>query len=1003
MAVQKQPITINFSQGLDTKTDPFQVQLGKFLRLKNSIFKNGVGLDKRNGFGFLPSLPDSTSSYITTFHGGLTAIGSNLKTLSTASNSWVTKGTLEPVSLSTSSLARAAVSLTQCDSAISSNGLVCVAYTEATVGGTTYKYSILNQETGDIIVAPTIISANASGSPRVFILGNYFMIVFTSTITATPHLQYLAINMFSLSVTGPTDISTQYTPASTVAFDGVTAGGLLYLAWNGSDVGGAIRVTLINQSLTQSGTSVFASNSGNLFSVCSDDTFSTPVIWVTFGTSGSSAAKTLAVDHALNTFVNPTAVVSGGDPAITNIASASINGVCQLFFEANNNYSYDAAIATHYIYSKTINTTPTVSSATTILRSVGIASKAFLLDSTPYLLSCYKSTNQSTYFLINGSGAIIGKLAYENAKAYNVLGNPSVTLIDGAASMSYLFAAQIQSVNKSQGSSTPNGVYVQTGVNLANWDFSSDALLSAEIANNLHLTGGFLTMYDGNQPVEHGFHVWPDSVEVTTSGTGGSITAQQYYYSALYEWTDAQGNIHRSAPSIPVSITTTGSTSTNTINVPTLRLTAKSGVKIILYRWSAAQQIYYQVTSITSPTLNSTSTDSVAITDTLADSSILGNSILYTTGGVLENIGAPATDLVTLWGSRLFLVPSEDRNLIQFSQPVIEGTPVEMSDLLTIYVAPTIGAQGNTGDTTAIASMDDKLIIFKRSAIYYITGVGPDITGANNQYSEPIFITSTVGCARPRSIVFMPQGLMFQSDKGIWLLGRDLSTRYIGSDVEAFNDDAVLSAITVPGTNEVRFNLESGTTLMYDYYFDQWGEFDSPAALYSTLYENLHTYIDSLGRVFQETPGLYLDGGKPVLLSFTTAWAKLAGLQGYQRAYFFYFLGKYLSPHKISLQIAYDYELPSQSVILTPDNFSAAFGGDSLFGGSDTFGGKSNIENWRIFFDRQKCESFQITFQEIFDAAYGTAPGAGISLSGLNLIAGMKSGYPRLAASRATG
>ena len=30
MALQKNPLNINFSQGLDTKTDPYQVQLGKF-------------------------------------------------------------------------------------------------------------------------------------------------------------------------------------------------------------------------------------------------------------------------------------------------------------------------------------------------------------------------------------------------------------------------------------------------------------------------------------------------------------------------------------------------------------------------------------------------------------------------------------------------------------------------------------------------------------------------------------------------------------------------------------------------------------------------------------------------------------------------------------------------------------------------------------------------------------------------------------------------------------
>lgn len=61
---------------------------------------------------------------------------------------------------------------------------------------------------------------------------------------------------------------------------------------------------------------------------------------------------------------------------------------------------------------------------------------------------------------------------------------------------------------------------------------------------------------------------------------------------------------------------------------------------------------------------------------------------------------------------------------------------------------------------------DDKLIIFKPDAIYYVTGQGPDNTGGNNNFSDPIFITSTVGSSNDRSLTFIPAGIMFQSDKG---------------------------------------------------------------------------------------------------------------------------------------------------------------------------------------------------------------------------------------------
>ncbi|MES1988920.1 MAG: hypothetical protein V4440_12990 [Pseudomonadota bacterium] len=327
-----------------------------------------------------------------------------------------------------------------------------------------------------------------------------------------------------------------------------------------------------------------------------------------------------------------------------------------------------------------------------------------------------------------------------------------------------------------------------------------------------------------------------------------------------------------------------------------------------------------------------------------------------------------------------------------------------MSDLFTIYVAPTIGAQGNTGPLKLLAAMDDKLIMFKKNAIYYLTGNGPDNTGANNDFSDPIFITATVGSANKNSLVLTPVGIMFQSDKGIWLLGRDLSTNYIGSPVEAFNNIAVVSAQAIPGTNQVRFMLANGITLMYDYFFQQWGTFTNLPAISSTLYLDKHTYVNRLGQIFQEQEGMYSDGSNPVLLSFTTSWLNLTGLQGYERAYFFYILANYVSPHKLTVQIAYDYNsAPAQSSVITPDNFTGVYGSDPFYGSGSPYGGTGTIEQWRVFLQQQKCQAFQLTITESFDASFGTNPGAGFTMSGLNLVIGAKSGYPRLRASKSVG
>ncbi len=375
---------------------------------------------------------------------------------------------------------------------------------------------------------------------------------------------------------------------------------------------------------------------------------------------------------------------------------------------------------------------------------------------------------------------------------------------------------------------------------------------------------------------------------------------------------------------------------------------------------------------------------------------MVGNNLIYTTGGVVPDTNAPSSNILTLFDTRLWLVDAEDPNVLWVSKQVIENTPVEMSSFFTIYIAPNIGTEPSSGPITALAPMDDKLIIFKKNSIYYINGVGPNNLGTTSNgcslgnYSQPIFITSVVGCENQQSIVLTQDGLMFQSDKGIWLLGRNLQTNYIGAPVENFNSYTVTSSNVIPQTNYVVFTLNNGPSLMYDYYFGQWGTFVGFSGVSSTIYNGLHTALTNFGQILQETPGAYLDATNPVLVSFRTGWIHMATLQGYQRFYEFYILAKYLSPHFLQCQVGYDYNSsPRHEVLIRPTNFSP--NEPSPFGVPTPFGSPSNKEQWRIDSKKQLCESFQLTLSEVFDPSLGVVSGAGFTMSGLNLTVGTKS------------
>jgi hypothetical protein len=1002
MALQKQNYSMNFAKGLDLKTDPNQVPMGKFLQLNNTVFKNGGGLTKRNGFGDLTVLPDADSTTLTTLNDNLVATGASLQAYSSNTNTWVNRGTLQPVDLVVQPIARAGASQTACDTVVATNNLACTAYIES---GSCY-YQINDINTGQIIVSKQLV-ATLGANPRCFVLGNNFIVTFIGTIIATPHLQMVAIPITTpTSPTAVMDISTNVKSSST-GYDGYVSQNRLYIAWNASAAAG-VQLAIVTTNFNVSTPLAYSSYVGDVIRVCVDSSGSSDVAYVAFWNSTTKNGHYFSANPNLAPILLPTQFITGKD--ISHLTGLANNGIINYYYDVINTYP-TSSVRSDYIEHIQVDSAGAIGSPSVFIRSVGLAAQ-LVTDSAGnnYLLTAWGSQFQPTYFLLDSNAKVVMKLAYSNGGGYITTKSlPGITLFGSTLYIPYLFRDQLVPANKSQGltGNATGGIYSQTGVNIAALTINTNAQYSAEIANALHLTGGFLWEYDAVLPVEHSFHLWPEDLQISTATGSGSLTAQQYYYIFCYEWTDAQGNLQRSAPSLPAGIVTTTASSTNTLKVPTLRLTYKNAqnpVKLVGYRWSTAQQTYYQFTSIQNPYLNDPTVDTITVVDTQADSAILGNSILYTTGGVVENIAAPACAALTLYKSRLFVLNAEDRNTIWYSKQVIGGTPVEMSDLFTIYVAPTSGAQGSTGVITALSAMDDKLIIFKQDAIYYITGNGPDNTGANNDFSDPIFISSAVGCANPNSIVLMPNGLMFQSDKGIWLLGRDMSTNYIGADVEAYNSIEVASAKVIPGTNQVRFNLTNDVILMYDYYYGQWGTFNNVPAISSCLYKGLHTYLNSVGQVRQETPGVYLDGSSPVLVSFQTAWIQLTGLQGYQRVYFLYFLSTYITPYRLTVQAAYDYiKTGTQTSTLTPVNATSVWGSENLWGSGAVWGGSDDSDQKRMFLNQQKCQAIQLTVNEQYDPTKGIPAGEGLTMSGINFVIGAKSGYPRVTARQSVG
>ena len=985
MPLQKQQVAVNFGQGLDTKTDPWQVPVGNFLNLENTVFNKIGRLEKRNGFEQIGSLPNENVYGLATFKDQLTLLGDSLFAYQDG-GTFLNRGPYRPCKVESQSLLKNIFNHIQSDSAVSGD-LTCVAYTTDLGGGSFgYEYAILNANTGQMVLnrtALTGVGGNPNGSPRVILYNNHFVIVYSVLVGAVDQLQFIRIPVNNLIPTAPSTISTDFDYISGGNFDLVVGQSNLYVAWNRAS-GNGIYAAIIDVGFNVgSPVLIEAARVANVMSVSFDSDSSFNNLSIVYYDNAAGLGRIAINDLNLSSVLAPTTYFTSIPPFdILNLTSLSSAGVCTIIYEEEGVYPYNLT-ANHSTKKVDVNTAGTVGSTTLVVDGNGLGSKAFEIDNVPYVVTTHQDVIQDGYFVTDLSGNVIAQFSYTRGDGYVTRGVPGVTVIDNVAKLSFLLKTGTQS--------GATGATEPAGINQISLTVGGVPVYSAELGNNLNISGGIQWSYDGVLPVENNFLLYPENVALSPLTTG-SMTPQEYTYQVVYEWVDNQGNVVTSAPSEPVAITLVAPDDAVQVDVPTLRLGYKTaGTLIKIFRRSVAEPVFTFVGGLgNDPTVNF-----VTFTDTQADASIIGNEILYTNGGILPNQSGPPCSAITIFDNRLWVVSSENPDIIYYSKLVIPGEPVEMTDFQSLYISPTQSAQGTTGSVTALAPMDDKLIIFKEDAIYYLNGTGPDATGANSQYSEPIFITSTVGCRYPKSIVFIPNGLMFQSDKGIWLLGRDLSTNYIGSQVEDYTTTAeTITALNIPNTNQVRFIMDSGITLMYDYFFQQWGSFTGIGSIAATLYNQLHTYFDQYGRLFTENPGSYLDGQNPVEMRFKTNWFAMAGIQGFQRAYFLFILGQYLSPHKLFINVSYDFNPnATQQLIVTPDNYASVFGGNPVFGSGYVFGGPSQVEKWRLMLQQQKCDSVQFEFIEQYDPTYGVQPGAGLTMSGLNFVVGVKSGY----------
>ncbi len=489
--------------------------------------------------------------------------------------------------------------------------------------------------------------------------------------------------------------------------------------------------------------------------------------------------------------------------------------------------------------------------------------------------------------------------------------------------------------------------------------FTSRPLTWVQHGRGLYAPGGFLAQYDGRMVSEVGFFTYPE-IEDDGVGAGGNLTANGVYsYRVYYEWINGRGERERSS-AVPYTVTAGATDKTVTLTISTLVHTAKrsiygSGVSIVVYRTIANDvSTYYRVSNPNPETAGDTNgyvkndedEPTVEFVDAMSDALASDNEPDYLSDGELDHIAPAPSTVICTGNGRIFLAGFDDPNLVRYSKTRETGEPAAFNEALAIFI------DAGEGPITGLTMMGDALVVFREGQTFVLGGDGYDNTGFGSTLTPPQVISDSIGCISQRSIVETQAGIMFQSQKGIYLLsGEGMS--YIGADVESYNDQAVLAAVAMPDRHEVRLTMSGGDTLVYDIAAGQWAAWPDVTALDAVIWRGQYVrLVDDTGLTVGEVEDQFHDDGAGYPMRVRTPWINLGAMQGFQRVFEANVLGEFRSSHVIRTRVFYDYKTTHDDEFTWDASDVIAEDADAIY-------------QFEIPLRIQKCEAVMFEFVDI--------------------------------------
>lgn len=1000
MPLQYQQAWYTFSKGLQQKVDKLLIAPPHLLKAENCIFLKSGSVQKRYGYEKIASLGTEITGLVDFNQTIIAQTDTEIYGYSEQIDEFSLLGTKLPISFEHTEVIRDSNASTNADSYNYNDQFTIIAYQSNRNSSTGIYYSVIDND-GVFVVYDTLVAAT-SKEPHVFKCGNFIWIVYQSTSDDS-------VSMKRIPISNPSQLlsEVELVPAADIAatalYDVASVDEINTVALAYSHTTPGVRIKYFNQDGVE-GQGVATDGLPTESAVTTEVPLNVIRLLPGYIQATSDYQNLLLYDISGNIRYLATDFNLVSTIAVANWQTISnIERIGGMFDEDTSTWQVmtqqtNANVNKNLIYKGKLTFSGTTTSPTAYQRGMTLASDMIKVGTTYYWWGLHESDIQPTYFLFSDTGndiaVVSGKHLQGNAGSANSVNHIS------------RFVTHFPMGKRNTLQLEDGVLFSNQGIALLEVCFENCHQANiAQLGKTGIVTGALTQSFDGQQVVEHGFSIFPETLSASQSGASG-LADGTYQFVATYSWTDANGDVHESAPSLPISFTVTGGPRNVTVDVPTNRLTTKAGVVVNLYRTTAGGSVFYKTTpSSTGFTFNDNTVDTVSIVDDTADATLTGNPQLYTTGGALENIAPPVASVTTQHKQRMFLAGApEQPSRLYFSKVYIPGEGLHFSELQALDVELGVG-----GAITALASLDDSLVVFKRNSIYIVDGLGPDRAGNQNDY-QARKINTDVGCRFPQSIVNTPIGVMFKSEKGIYLLDRQQSVRYIGQPVEDFNDSQINAATLHADENHVRFVTSGNEVLYYNYFHDAWSVFTGYNATAGMILSTTGVFYhaNSSGLLFKATNS-FLDNGANIRMKIRTGWMNFATPLQTKRVRQVALLGQRLEDHRITWKFYHDYsDVVTEKLSFLVTSGDARYGvaptwgqssyygidannwGDNYNWGSDSFwGGNSNdVMAFRHKVKQQKTQS--ISF-ELTDDSYNSS-GPAFTLVGFQLEFAVKQG-----------